>query len=1368
MRLFYVLFLLVGFSLSYNTYAQRIPQYSSAQIRQQKTLSTSVRDTERSNYTMAVEKARLLNRPLRITKADGTVQQLWGLDDLGNLLYEQTYSNTRAANTTRTSDLYAGGVLGLSLSGSSANVRDRLGVWDGGRLLATHGEFGGRVTQMDNPASIDNHATHVAGTMVAAGRNPLARGMAFGANIKGYDFSGGDTEMADNAGNYLVSNHSYGFTSGWNFNDARTTTVKWEWHGDTTINATDDYKFGFYDTRTRTWDRIANSAPYYLIVKSGGNAHGDSGPGAGGQYYLVNHQNRISTRPRNDQNGYDQISTNGTAKNILTVAAISNISNGYNAPSDVRLGSFSSWGPTDDGRIKPDISAVGVSVLSTGSRSDSAYAVLSGTSMSTPNTSGSVLLLQELYSQRNNGEFMRASTLKGLVLHTANEAGDAPGPDYRFGWGLLNTGRAGQVILNTDRNHLLSEQTLNQGQTYSIPVVASGRGPLVVSISWHDPESVATTVTAANHNNRTPKLVNDLDVRVSSVGIDGARQTGLPWVLNPDQPDQPATTGDNIRDNIEQVMIANPVPGRSYTITVTHKSSLTGNKQDYALLASGIGGMAYCASGPTSTTGLRIDRVQVGTVSQTGLTGCTSYTDFMQTPLTVQVGQRVPLVVTLGTCSTVTSPISQTTGTIAVGGSIPVSTSGVVRAFADWNGNGSFSDPGDTLTTSGIVATGGSFSALFSVPATVADNQIIRLRLVAVEGGNPAQLSPCGSYSTGETQDYLLRTVRAANDVGVVALVTPDASYCAASSTPAVTVRLRNFGTDTQRNLIVAATLTDLTSGITLSGEASLAQLGNFRDGLLRIPLPANAQLTNGRTYRIAVSTRLPNDQNPANDRLIEDRTITTSALATANLSALVCGNDSAVALRNNGTGTAFWYDALNGGNLLAAGNQTSIRRRQEVFYVGLNALNTTIGPASKATFGGGTYAGNFGPAPLISTRVPILLESARIYVASAGTLIFTVRRLDDVAVSSVSLNVTPTRNTALTAVNASNQLVDDPNDAGLEYPLNLRIPSAGDYKITIDYEDGAALFRSNVGVTGFPYQIRTTTGDPIVTMRGSLFNATTTRVDTLTNAWYYLYSMRVRSLDCPAPQRTAVTTQAGALPTVSVAAEGSTTICRGAGINLTAVATNALSYQWLLNGQAIGGATGNSYRASTEGAYTVQIAGNCLPASSSAVQIAVREAQLPTLVVDGLTLRSSATISNQWLLNGVPITGATSQSIVAAQTGRYAVRGNVNGCGEAISAEVLITILANEDPLATEVQVYPNPTTRRATVRLLAQPGQRPPTVRLVTTTGVLVAEQLMLRESIYLVAELDVDNLPPGTFFAIIQGSNGQQPTVARIVKL
>src|SRR3546814_20399712 len=84
--------------------------------------------------------------------------------------------------------------------------------------------------------------------------------------------------------------------------------------------------------------------------------------------------------------------------------------------------------------------------LAASSRGNDAYPLHSGTSSASPNIAGSLLLLQELYALRHDGAFMRAATLKGLAIHTAGEAGPSPGPDYRFGWGVLNTASAAEEI----------------------------------------------------------------------------------------------------------------------------------------------------------------------------------------------------------------------------------------------------------------------------------------------------------------------------------------------------------------------------------------------------------------------------------------------------------------------------------------------------------------------------------------------------------------------------------------------------------------------------------------------------------------------------------------------------------------------------------------------------------------------------------------------------------------------------------------------------------------------------------------------------------------------------------------------------------
>ncbi|WP_332368969.1 S8 family serine peptidase [Spirosoma telluris] len=1004
--------------------AQSIP-YSATQRQQLNQLRQTIQKTYDANYSRALSLAQKSNLPLRAIRQNGRIVELAGVDDFGNLVYNATtIGNAQVANATHTSSLYTGGSLGLNLSGSSASVQNKLGIWDGGAVLATHVELKGRVTQNDKASATvadEEHPTHVSATMIGAGVNPLARGMAFGAKLQAWDYTSDVSEMTTASPNLLISNHSYGILAGYQYNPDLTGSTQWEWYGDTTVSQIYDYKFGLYDSRTQSWDQVANSAPYYLIVKSAGNDHGADGfPGAGQSYILVNHNRKVSTVLRDTQNGYDQISTNGVAKNILTVGAANYPAYGYNQPSDVVLADFSSWGPTDDGRIKPDIVGIGVNVLSANSSSDSAYVSLSGTSMASPNVSGSILLLQEYYAQLNSGKYMRSSTLRGLVLHTADEAGTTPGPDYQFGWGLLNMERAARVIGNTDQSNLLSERTLAQGQRDTIQVTASGRGQLVATICWNDPAGTSTTKL----NDRTPKLVNDLDLRIN----DGTTTT-QPWILDPNNPANAATHGDNIRDNIEQVVIANSIPGKTYTLVIAHKGTLNGNKQDYALLVSGAGGKVYCESRPTSTADTKISRVQLGSIDQVGSTSCTAYTDFSTVSTPIQAGQQLQLTVSLGTCGA--------TKNVAV------------KAFADWNQNGSFDEAGETLATSGVLANSAQFSTTITIPTSVTNGQIIKFRLVATETDNAVSVAACGLYGNGETQDYLLNVVQTVNDVGAIALVSPEANFCGQTNTDvAVAVRLHNYGTADQLNVPVSVKITDANNVelITLSGV--VPKLPAFRESVLTLQLPATSTLVAGQSYRFIITTGLNTDQNAINNSVTETRT-TAPAPANGIFTATQCGSDTLISLRNTGGGTAFWYDSPIGGNLLAAGNQTAVPKLSTSgqFYATLNTFSGTIGPVDKNAFGGGSYSGNFGPYPLISTTVPLTIESARLYIGTAGQLTFTVRKYDNTAVSSVTLDVNPTRNQSLTAT-TNGQLVDDPNDQGLCIHLICAFPKLAIIKL--------------------------------------------------------------------------------------------------------------------------------------------------------------------------------------------------------------------------------------------------------------------------------------------------------------------------------
>ena len=540
--------------------------------------------------------ARQHNWPLHKNYSNHRVLKLQSIDTLGQPIY-YTLHNAEAARGTQTQALYGTGSLPIALSGNSAIMAGRLGLWDGGRARESHQEFVGtgggtaRIVQKDNVTTLNNHTTHLAGTLIARGINEEAKGMANGAPLSVWDYTDDMTELITAAPTLLLSNHSYGPVVGWVYNASRPGTdskLKWEWWGNPAISATEDYLFGFYTTNARDLDRIAYNNPFFLMVRSADNKRSETGPPTGTPYFLKNTAIQ-STLVRSRNDSYDVIPAEATAKNVLTVGAADVSFTSPNQPTLVGSTDFSGWGPTDDGRIKPDLLGFGSDVLSSLATTDTAYGTYSGTSMASANVSGSLFLLQELYARQRSpglptsGQFMRAATLRGLALHTATRINPAAGPDYRQGWGLLNTEAAARLLLNENLAHLVLEKTLTPGVTLTQSVVAQGNEPLVVTLCWTDPEGTATSVAAGSLNNRTPKLVNDLDLRLHN-----GQQTDFPFVLDPAQPAQAATRGDNFRDNIEQVYIANPVAGQTYTFTVSYKGKMTYSSQPFSVIVSGL------------------------------------------------------------------------------------------------------------------------------------------------------------------------------------------------------------------------------------------------------------------------------------------------------------------------------------------------------------------------------------------------------------------------------------------------------------------------------------------------------------------------------------------------------------------------------------------------------------------------------------------------------------------------------------------------------------------------------------------------------------------------------------------------------------
>ena len=486
-------------------------------------------------------------------------------------------SDNNAATSQPTTNVDAVQAAPYSLTGTGINV----GIWEANDVvLATHLDLSPRVTIATGQVSrTDNHAAHVAGTIGGSGQNvPLAEGMAVAVNMTSFDSNLDANEMTTNSTSTAspriqISNHSYskGDERGWN--------------ADGNVFVNNINRFGTYDANTTAFDSVV-IANDLIVMKSAGNDRQHDWDGVVNIDVDWDGDGVLDGTPPNDcrQNNFtidaDCITPTGSAKNVITVGAVAN---------STTMWSGSAFGPTDDGRIKPDIMATGSNTISLNSGTNTAFGANSGTSMSTPVLTGIAALVLE--EAANQGITITAAGMKAILLQTAQDVtaindpsslggsalNAAQGPDYATGYGIADAKAAIDLLRRSNGPGLIQDsiasELISDQREYKFYVEADDP-EMHVTLAWTDPASAAAATGA--------QLVNNLELTL--IEPDGIT-THTPWALNPLSPGDPAVRngGADAINNVEQVSVENPVEGL-WTARVSATGGLSqGLPQAFAL-----------------------------------------------------------------------------------------------------------------------------------------------------------------------------------------------------------------------------------------------------------------------------------------------------------------------------------------------------------------------------------------------------------------------------------------------------------------------------------------------------------------------------------------------------------------------------------------------------------------------------------------------------------------------------------------------------------------------------------------------------------------------------------------------------------------
>ncbi len=276
--------------------------------------------------------------------------------------------------------------------------------------------------------------------------------------------------------------------------------------------------------------------------------------------YIYAHPNFLNLYAAGNEYSATRIRNPGIAKNVITVGAV------QNGTASNAIASFSSRGPTQDNRIKPNLMAPGQAIYSAQGGTTNAYWSMDGTSMATPAANGAIGLIRHyllagyypsgVANPADSIKYQSAALLRAMAMVSCDpNVGSYVIPSYDIGWGRIDVD---SVLYFTGdiRKLIIKDDTVGVGTGQSKIdsfAVTNSALPLRVVVAWTD------TAAAANAN---PTLINDLNVTLTAPGgtyYRGNQYTSGQSTANP-------TTWDN--RNVEECFRVNSPATGIWRLTI--------------------------------------------------------------------------------------------------------------------------------------------------------------------------------------------------------------------------------------------------------------------------------------------------------------------------------------------------------------------------------------------------------------------------------------------------------------------------------------------------------------------------------------------------------------------------------------------------------------------------------------------------------------------------------------------------------------------------------------------------------------------------------------------------------------------------------